>query len=685
MYTRSYKQKLKIQVYGYEEDVLLPDKPPIEEFRNFGLPEKDQKFYRDEVPAGIEDDRRKLDEVAAQRWHWRLHGDWWLIKGREVYIPGSAWFFLNTWICEYGGLADFRMEAVEYFQVAEHSLRAKHSYGLQIVKARRLGDTEKTLCFGYDITTRFRDSKFGMQNNIDVEAKKNFDRLVVAHSAMEPWFKPQHLGSDKPENALVFQYRPRAAGERAVDSAIALKKTGPRHLGSEIDFATTVYRRYDGRRLRFYHLDEYGKIPGNVMPVDRQWNVIRECLSLNGGRKIVGFAMLTTTVEDMKNGETVEMVRGLWEGSNPAIRQTNGRTTTGLVRYLRDYRLTADVDEWGFHLVAEAEKHRASQIAAYVEQKDMRALSDYKRKFPDGIEEALAKPSTECIMYPALLDVQMEKVKAVEAGRDIEGGIQPCARYSLFWTGAPFASDVRAVPDPRGRFEISAMPVVPNYRTFHSTPNGAPGNAAFDFAGIDPFDHTSGVSDGGFSIFRGFVPTMEPDIEYAPNDEGQPTIFNKGDMQTHRFVLTYKHRPPTPDEFYSDVAKALWFYGCRALPEYDKPGVIHYLERNGMAAYLAFKPKNLQLGAVSKTTPGIKANVSSIATWQEMLQVHVYEYSETYSHPNLLTDLRNFTGENRTKCDLVVAAGHAIMLAKSAESRIIKQKRSNARHNQLPV
>ena len=150
LYTKSFRQNLKIWVRGYEEQVSVPDKPDIEKFRNYGKPVEDQVFWQEPDPDWDVMDARQKDMYAGQMWHMRLNGDWWLIGGKEIYIPGSAWFFFNAWTSELNNSNPaFRMEAVEYYWVAEHCCYYDPvCLGLLIVKPRRIGDTEKTLCLG---------------------------------------------------------------------------------------------------------------------------------------------------------------------------------------------------------------------------------------------------------------------------------------------------------------------------------------------------------------------------------------------------------------------------------------------------------------------------------------------------------------------------------------------------------
>lgn len=684
MYTKSYRQGNTREVQGFEVPVCLPDKPELSAFRNFGMPVKDQKFKVDAIPENIESmDRIELDRFVKQQWHKRLNGEWWLIGGREVYVPGTAWFFFNTWEKESGGLPDFRMEAVDYFQVWEHCLRDKSCFGMMIIKCRRLGDTEKTLCAGYELCTRYRNSWFGMQNIVDTDAKENYLRTVNGHNNMPPWFKPSHIGDDTPQKELKLDFPGKSESQR---SGFDVNKMSVKPLKSRIDYRPTKWKMYDGRRLRVWHLDEFSKIDPKAMNIIRQWGVIKECLSLYVGKVIVGKGILSSTVEEMNNGETVKICRLLWNQSNPTAKQDNGRTTSGLFRYYRNFTLAAEIDEFGFHKVEEARLIRASQIKAYVAEKAFQDLTDYLRKMPDSIEDALSISAADCIMHPALLDAQLNKIRSYELGDRLEDFIGS-QYYDLVWSGEMFKSPVVAIPNPKGRFEISIMPFSPNNRTFDGSRYG-PGNVGIHTGGSDPYDHKEGTSDGGLSIFTPWNPVIESEnknLRWGTNEDGLDYILNKGAKLTDRFPLTYRNRPPDPDEYYQDCAKAAVFYGTKILVEGQKPGILNFFIRYGLNQYIAPVPTTLNLTRNGSKNLGLPAHAGAISAWQELLQSHIYNNYETYTHRNLLDDLRSYTGNNRTECDLSVAAGHALLLGYAATLVNEKKKKSNAKWRKIPL
>lgn len=672
MYIKTYTGKGQtVSIDGFERSIILPDMPPEKDMVNYKMATLNQKFRREPLPR-LNPQSPEMDRFAKEQWHKRINGEWIMVKGRPIYLTGPAWTFFNYWQAEYGGFPDFRMEAVEFFWIWEWVLNNKQCFGLFDIKCRRLGDTEKAIFCGYELATRYRNSWFGQQNISEEDAKLNYKRITLANKNMPVWFAPKYRGSDEPEQGLVFKYQPRAEVARNTEAA-ALYDEIP-ELNSRIDYKSTRARAYDGKRLRFYHLDEIGKISPKEMNGLDAWGVVRQCLALNNEQNIVGKAILSTTVEDIDSGGSVKVCSDIWRQSDPNVLSDLGRTTSGLIRVFRGYKNAAPVDEWGFHKVEEAARVREAQIRAYLNDGNVDALAAYKRKTPATVEEALVVPATQCVMYPALLDAQKMRVE--------EGSTRFYPVCGDFHWSKGFGSDVVFSPSPSGKFFVSGHPDRPNMRDIRGT-TISPGNSGAFTIGVDPYDHVSpSGSDGGGAVFSVYNPLLEDALIFDEVD-GQMEIMNKEQMKTNRFVCTYRNRPYDPDEFYEDMLKCAIYYGVSIFVETDKPGIMSYFRRHGYHLYLMFKPKVLGIGAKNQSQPGIKATTASINTWVPMLKTHLYNYILTYCHLNQIADFRQFTGDNRSECDLLVASGHAIMAANAHE--IIGQRKQSKGWGNLPV
>jgi hypothetical protein len=222
------------------------------------------------------------------------------------------------------------MEAVDWFQVWYHCLRDTDCFGMLDIKGRRAGDTEKGLCAGYDISSRYFHSDGGMQATTDEQVEKNFRRLCKANAKMQPWFRPISVNSDDPRgNVLEWKYPPDQTREGAANRS----KSGGQFNGleSKISYMATTLGKYDGDRLRWWYLDEFGKIDPKKMDIKEQWRIVKLCLSLSNMRKIVGKALFTTTVEEIKGGDTITICREMWEDSDPHASASAGHDRRGAV------------------------------------------------------------------------------------------------------------------------------------------------------------------------------------------------------------------------------------------------------------------------------------------------------------------------------------------------------------------
>jgi len=674
-YIKTFTKNNFCEIKGVEIPIRLPDMPPRSEMMNYDLPKSQQIFRRIDVPKDLAKwEPKKEEEFIRREWHRRWNGVWMLIGGEPVYFTGCAYLFFNYWRAESGDYPDFRYEAIEYFQILDHVENDPNYYGIFDVKPRRIGDTEKTLCYGWDLITRYRSSWFGMMNKSDVDAQENFDRVVMSNRDMVYFFRPKSTGTDMPKEELIFRYRSTTAENTHLEQI--------QELRSRIDFKPTLFGAYDGKRLRFFHGDEPSKIRASKMRWSEQWPVVKLCLSLENGRRIIGKAALTTTVEDMDEGESIDEMRKLWDASNPLSLNKNNQTISGLLRVFRGYWLTAPVDQFGRHRVEEETKRREETIAQMRRAGLASEIVSYKRKFPASVEDALAVPDRDCVLLPHLLDEQIGKLQ-----RNNMLGISYLnkpVRGNLVWKNG-FGSDVEWRPSDNGRWSISGHPDIPNNRDFL---NGyaSPGNKGKFAMGVDPVDDykpDGGGSYGAMAIHRMFDPTVE---DPAADAWGPNPIREK--MITDRCCLTYRYRPDNPYDFYEDCLMTAIYYGVDMLIEKAKPGLITYCEHKSYHKYLAFNP-NMKVSIhkqVRAVDYGAPASSEAITAYVRELKSAVAIKVAAQTHLDLLEDHKQFTGtpQNRGKRDLTVAYGWALLYAQSMFIKTEKQKRRNSRKFMSP-
>lgn len=667
LYTKRYaKDPDVIHVPGFAIPVPMPIMPKLEDMTNFGV-QIDQQVFRRYLPLrGFEQMSKESQEpIAREMWHLRLNGEWQIIKGLPTYIPGTAWFYFNFWYAEVGRLPDFRITALRYYYVWEYVRDDPESFGMLIVKARREGATETTLCAGYEMVTRYRESGFGMQNINDVDAKKNFKRVVKAHRKMHPAFRPVHKGSAEPEDELVFEYPKEML---TVAGMKAGKKKGQYltdAIGSRITFRPTVLRQYDGERLRFYHLDEAAKIDVSKMHILEQWAVVQPTLSLNMNKNIVGKAVFTSTVEDFKDGAAVRLITQAWGESDPLDLGETGRTGTGLFRYWRNFVHTLETDHWGYPKEKEGRDWWSKQVADLRRRGDSAKLSSFYRKFPDTIDQALQVPATQCLLLPHLLEEQKERIEmTMRTGAPVS---EVEVVGDLIWESG-LGSDVRWVANPTGHFKMNQAPIRPNARGSYLQGEPQPGSPTDYSIGVDSVDHFGTTKKSGYSfpavaVYRPFNADYE---DTGMADEQNISPEQTMTMRTSRFTMTYMHREPDPRVFYEAVLKIAVYYGAKIFAERDKPGVQHYFEDKGFRHYLAYK---IARGSdpTLDSRPGAASRAPVIDSYIGKITSFVSSRHYTIRSLDMLNNFRKFTGDNRSECDMVVACGFALLQGAAIE------------------
>lgn len=683
LYTATYKQNMRIQNPYTEYRVLVPDIPPDKEMYNYGKPNDEQVWSRVQIPKDYKFwPWQKKKEWADEMWHRRLNGEWWLINGEPVYITGAAFVFFNFWYIGNSILPDFKMQCVWWFQAMRDVELDEDCFGMIEIKPRRAHSTEMSLCWGWELITRFRDSKFGIMSKGDKEAEMAFDRLVFSAMKMHHIFKPKNTGSDRPQKQLEYQYPARRIG--SVNMTSVAEEIITPEIHSKVWFEPTVEGKFDGEKLRAALFDEIGKIPVSKMDVTYQWQVMCECLSQDVRTHIIGKVILPSTIEDMDDGRSIEIVQKFWDSSNPFITEM-GRTTSGCKRMFRPYWIVAEVDKFGHPMSDRAKAVRNAQLKAYEEAGLFEDAADFRRKYPETVTEALAPPAGEASMPTELIDKQLRALS--EPAYPMKA-----VRGTLYWEGGVFGGNVKWAPDPNGKWEISRHPDIPNNRIMLQNGRVAPGNTNTGAMGVDPVDALrpkGGGSDGAFVVGVMSDPVRDMDMEYDEND-----VLQTDGMYSDACACDYSARPFRPEEFYEDALMTAIYFGVQMLVEYNKPGLVNWGCEKGFWAYFAQKPVNADtkwMRGIRKdgADVGVSATSETIDNYYRHLRSHVIRRWRNYTHPRLLTDLRKLTSTNRGDRDLSVAWGWCLTLMNGLA---LKKKRrrerptdSDIRAGQLPL
>ncbi len=328
-------------------------------------------------------------------------------------------------------------------------------------------------------------------------------------------------------------------------------------------WATTTNNAYDGEKLHLLYLDEAGKweAPSDIREA---WRIERTCLIV--GKKIVGKALVGSTVNPMQNGG--EQYKKLWEDSNPFERNANGRTKSGLYKiFVPAYdALEGFFDTYGNPIVETPDSAvdvldgGQTSIGAKDflrnERESMKhdssEMNEIVRQFPFNEDEAFRDSISGSIFNVGKIYEQIEHNQELYPNPVVQG--------NFIWE----EKDKKVVfsPNVNGRFRVCWMP--PNeernvIREAHG--KRVPPFSDYGCGGVDSYDIDATVDGRG--------------------SKGALHMYNKFSMNrpSNMFVVEYASRPDMAKIFYEDVLMCAFFYGYPLLIENNKYGIVRYFEQ----------------------------------------------------------------------------------------------------------
>jgi len=566
---------------------------------------KDPKYFDDE-----------LESLRRREWFRRMNGFWFMNNGKPVYVTGLHYFTLCYW--EYDiGLPHFRWTDAKKFYFLQYCVEDPDCMGMLEFARRRSGKSYMASAFLYEGASRTNRAICGIQSKNESDAEDFFLLHVVEPFKKLPhFFVPEYdrAQGDSPKKELRF-FQTSRQGE------IKVRVRKP-SLKSRINFKAAQGKAYDGKKLKFYVRDEFGK--GEDVDMQEAHKQVKYCFL--DGPNIIGKAIYTTTVEDMSNGRTIRDAKALYDKSDPAERDANNRTGTLMYRYVTFANESLYFDRYGYPLVGKADQHLDNEFQKLIDAGDFRSLASEQRKNPRTIAEIFKVAATAPLFNIVKLQNQLSEISwkknLYETG-------------NFVWVGGKRDGQVKFVPAVNGRFAV---------RLFLN--NGSqdlrrPKNKHIFAIGCDPFDHKNALdpSNGAAYCLKKW-------------DENDPVHSNSP-------IFEYCARP-TPNVFFEDMVKACVYYGSEILVENNKSGLINYFEDRGYGEFLKWWEGQLN--------PGIYAGDRSKQRAAEAVDMYVEEHCGKINFPRLLEDMMVFDLGNSTKNDCTMAFGWTLMAAGSLDA-----------------
>jgi hypothetical protein len=653
--------------------IVLPKAPPKKQILFHELPRRDQKWTRRSVPSELSR-IRSMDEWAETprefREKWRPYieeefrrrreGVWFYNNGEPTYITGRHYMMLQWTHLDVGHpyYLKFQRDIFLHMAACEADPRC---LGQLYTKCRRSGYTNICASVLVDEATQVKDKLLGIQSKTGKDAQENiFMKKVVQMFRKYPFFfKPIQDGTTNPRMELAFRE----------PSKKITKNNKTAHAGEAlntlINWKNTTNNAYDGEKVHLLYLDEAGKWE-KPTDIREAWRIQRTCLIV--GRKIVGKAMVGSTVNPMDKGG--KEYKDLWADSSPLERNANGRTRSGLYRlFIPSYdSLEGFFDEYGNPVVDNPEGDVLGIDGEYIHM----GAKTYLKNERDSLKQNASELNEVVRQFPFTSDEAFRD--SIESSLFNIGKIydqitynddlfpNPIVRGNFVWKNGEKDTQVIFTPDPNGRFHTSwlAPPEIRNQKKEVRGKLVAP-HAHLGVGGVDSYDIDATVDGRG--------------------SKGAVHLFNKFNINypSNFFVLEYAARPPLAKIFYEDVLMAAFFYGYPLLIENNKYGIVRYFEERGYDGYLMERPASLQSSSARQSvkTKGIPSNSQDVIhTHAQCIESYIHEYVGfdadkgdygTMYFNRTLEDWINFRIDKRTKYDLSISSGLALLAAQKNE------------------
>jgi len=185
--------------------------------------------------------------------------------------------------------------------------------------------------------------------------------------------------------------------------------------------------------------------------------------------------------------------------------------------------------------------------------------------------------------------------------------------------------------------------------------------------GVDPFSYmnkndakistsSSRQSDGGIAGLLEYDPTVE-------------TSKDIKEWNTRTFILSYRNRPPSLNEFCEDVLKAAIYLNAYIYPENNVNEFWAYFIRNGFGQYLLYET-DIRSGKI-KEKPGVFTSGESKSDLFREIKDYVEFRIHKENHDDIIQEIKDIKGlEDMTHRDLFTAAAMALMGSKTQTRQI---------------
>lgn len=648
--------------------VYLPEKPKKNDPSILRFPDKkwqktplpvDWKKWRKEEAREINLDpdyvHPQIQAHVQKEWDRRLNGVWIEIKNEIIYITGLHYYYLQHWKPNFD--VNFRAIDVEVFYWIQYWEEDPSSYGGCLNTLRRFGKSAIMGCWIIEKITRNKFFYGGMQGETDDKIKDFFDIAVVQpFRKLDDYFLPIY-DTGNAQSKIIKLSAPVKRGKKLINNDDEEVEA----LESAVDYRNSDVTQYDGKKLHAYIAEEAGKT--KKVCVYERHDIVKPCLKR--GIHIIGKAFYATTVDLIESAGG--RYKELFNDSDFNNKQGDGKTISGLYAAFipASCGLEGMVDEYGYPMIEEAEKHILLERQSYIDRPSK--LAGLIRKYPLNIREAFWVTSDKCIFNSMILQ---ERLSELQTKTNI------LSRGDFEWQGGIKDSKVIFVPNNNnGKFLVPWLPEkdsdtnkVSQAGTVEGVIQWKPLNDDKFAIGTDPIQHFTSSTGKRSRPATMIKRKLDLNIDVPTEEERGLSIEDlldkrakeKYNYKTGVYIGFYDYRPDDPNVYFENMIKLCRFFGCSIhIEKQYGAGLINYMITRGYGAFIAEKYRTL-LDQQKKHSfdQGTHASTATTQEFTTYIERDVIYFGHTYKHKDHIEDLLAFDPTNTRDHDWTMAHGY---------------------------
>lgn len=672
-------------------NIMLPANPKSKKKILFSNLSKEEQYWRRiELPKGLTPENEDMYyEFIMEEFKRRREGVWFMNNGEVVYLTPAHYMALqHIKMLDTGGYMDYRHSQAEMFYFTRAVVLDPRCLGELFVKSRRTGFTYQIICEMINDGTGTANAKLGMISKTGDDSQEAFLKMTYGIQNLPFFFIPVIKGKIDSKTELEF-------AKPSDSSKIAKKKkdnSTDDYLNTLMNWKTTTESAYDGQRMYRLLVDEASK-PLPPFNLETYWG--RVSPTINNGGRIVGKIYVGSTVNPMKLGG--DKFLRMYKGAIVSKRDKDTkRTPNGLYAFFLPAHKNMELftDKYGVcHTVVEPGKSFFNVYGVEIFEGSIQYLENIrrqKRKQSDILynEELRANPMTveEAFRDEAKGSMfNLEKINdqvAYNENNDVEQTV--LVRGNFQWKDGVKDTMVEWHQNPRGRFLISWFPPkeMQNKLEMRNNIFGGrskhPSNDTLGCFGVDSYDINATVDSK--------LENTDNGSEWSGGSKGAisgvTASFTLKDVSSNYFFLEYVARPETAEMFFEDCLMSCVFYGMPALVENNKARLLYHFKNRGYRGFCLSrfdKPTN-RLSPTEKEIGGIPSNSADVIQMHySAIEAYVEKYVGYYNQNEdmfavrdeneigsmpfnrTLRDWANFNVSDRTKSDISIASGYALL------------------------